>query len=198
MVISESHVLRQFLDALERDLHAPAALERERLGDHRHGQDAQLLGQLRDHRRGAGAGAAAHAGGDEHHVGAVERLADALAVLERGLAADFGIGAGAQALGDVAAELQHAAWRRGCLERLRVGVGADELDAVDAGADHVGDGVAAAAADADDLDDRVGCEPFDQFEHFPSSVVLHSYAVLIYASDLSRPDRPANRPPVAA
>jgi hypothetical protein len=31
---------------------------------------------LGDHRRGAGARAAAHAGGDEHHVGAVEVLAD--------------------------------------------------------------------------------------------------------------------------
>ena len=41
----------------------------------------------------------------------------------------------------------------GVLERLRVGVGADEVDALDVGADHVVDGVAAAAADADDLDD---------------------------------------------
>ena len=35
-----------------------------------------------------------------------QRLDDALAILQRGLAADFRIGAGAQALGDVAAELQ--------------------------------------------------------------------------------------------
>jgi hypothetical protein len=70
MVISESQCWRQLLDALQRDLHAAAAFERERLGDHGDGQDAHLLGQLRHHRRGAGAGAAAHAGGDEHHVGA--------------------------------------------------------------------------------------------------------------------------------
>ena len=61
-VISESTCWRQVLDALQRDLHAPAAFERERLGDHRHRQDAHLLGQLRHHRRRAGAGAAAHAG----------------------------------------------------------------------------------------------------------------------------------------
>jgi hypothetical protein len=42
--------------------------EVERLGDHADGEDAELLGRLGDHGRGAGAGAAAHAGGDEDHV----------------------------------------------------------------------------------------------------------------------------------
>ena len=42
----------------------------------------------------------------------------------------------------------------GGVERLRVGVGDEELDALDVGADHVGDGVAARAADADDTDPR--------------------------------------------
>ena len=40
------------------------------------------------------------------------------------------------------------------LERLQVGVGDDELDAVEADAHHAVDGVAAAAADADHLDPR--------------------------------------------
>ena len=40
------------------------------------------------------------------------------------------------------------------LERLRVGVGDDEIDAFDLGCDHVGDGVAARAADADHGDPR--------------------------------------------
>ena len=44
------------------------------------------------------------------------------------------------------------------LDRLRVGVGGDEFHAFDAGVDHVRDRVAAAAAHADDLDDRVGCQ----------------------------------------
>ena len=43
--------------------------------------------------------------------------------------------------------------RRG-VERLRVGVRDDEVDALDVRADHVGDGVAASAADADDGDPR--------------------------------------------
>ena len=46
-----------------------------------------LARDLRDDGRRAGAGAAAHAGGDEDHVGAREQLLDALLVLERGLAA---------------------------------------------------------------------------------------------------------------
>ena len=41
-------------------------------------------------------------------------------------------------------------------QRLQVGVGDDELDAVEAGLHHAVDGVAAAAADADHLDARAG------------------------------------------
>ncbi|MCW0417067.1 hypothetical protein NB689_002821 [Xanthomonas sacchari] len=156
-------VLAQFLDALQRHLHAAAALERERLGDHGHGQDAHFLGQLRHHRRGAGAGAAAHAGGDEHHVRALQRVHDALAVFQRGLAADFRVRARAQALGDVGAELQ-LQLGAAVLDRLRVGVGGDELHAVHAAADHVRDRVAAAAAHANDLDHCIGCHLFNQFE----------------------------------
>ena len=53
-------------------------------------------GDLRDERRAAGAGAAALARGDEHHVGALQHLFDLLAVLLGGLPADLGIGAGAE------------------------------------------------------------------------------------------------------
>src|SRR5205807_10306674 len=38
------------------------------------------------------------------------------------------------------------------LERLQIGVGDDELDAVEAGVDHAVDRIAAASADADHLD----------------------------------------------
>jgi hypothetical protein len=40
------------------------------------------------------------------------------------------------------------------IERLRVGIGDDEVDALDVALDHVGDGVAAGAADADHADPR--------------------------------------------
>ena len=70
-----------------------------------------------------------------------------------GGAADFGPRAGAEALGDLEPELDAAVGGRS-VERLRVGVGDDEVDALDVGAHHVGDGVAAGPADADDADPR--------------------------------------------
>ena len=51
-------------------LRALPAFEAERLGDDADGERAAVARDLRDDRRRAGAGAAAHAGGDEHHVGA--------------------------------------------------------------------------------------------------------------------------------
>ena len=53
----------------------------------------------------------------------------------------------------VAAELEDAVGGR-IAQRLGVGIGGDEVDALDAAADHVGDGVAAGAADADHRDAR--------------------------------------------
>jgi hypothetical protein len=40
------------------------------------------------------------------------------------------------------------------VQRLRVGIGDDEVDALDFGLDHVGDRIAARAADTDDRDAR--------------------------------------------
>ena len=63
----------------------------------------------------------------------------------------FGIGSGAEPLGQLRSDLQLD--RRGVQpQRLHVGVGDDELDAVEAGSDHAVHGIAAAAADADDFD----------------------------------------------
>jgi hypothetical protein len=159
IVISES----QFVDALQRDLHAAAPFERERLGHHRDREDAHLLGQLRHDGRRARARAAAHARGDEHHVRALQGIHDAFAIFQRGLAADLRVRARAQALGDVAAQLQ-LQLRAAVLDRLRVGVGGDELHAVHAAADHVRHGVAAAAAHANDLDHCIRGHLFNQFE----------------------------------
>jgi hypothetical protein len=66
--------------------------------------------------------------------------------------ADLGVAAGAEAAGELATDVEldvgvaHE-------QRLGVGVDGDELDALSAGVDHPVDGVDAAAADADDLDD---------------------------------------------
>src|SRR5262249_26482839 len=85
--------------------------------------------------------------------GAGQQVADAVAVLERGVAAAIGVGAAAEPARDVRAELD-AQRRQAVLERLRVGVGRAELDARQSRADHRVDRVAAPAADADHLDAR--------------------------------------------
>src|SRR5690606_10308671 len=140
------------LDALL-GLRGPSAtLERERTGDHADGEAAQALGDLGHHGGPAGARAPALAGGDEHHVGALEHLLDVLAVLVGRLAADLGIGAGTRASGELSADVElHVGV--GHEQRLGVGVHGDELDALQAGVDHAVDGVDPAAPDADDLDD---------------------------------------------
>ena len=132
---------------------AARAFERERLGAHADGQDALVARGLGDDRSGAGAGAAAHAGGDEAHVRAFERGEDFVDRLFGGGAADLGPRAGAETLGDLEAELDAAIGGR-VVERLGIGVGDDEVDALDVGAHHVGDGVPARAADADHADPR--------------------------------------------
>ena len=148
MMISVSTHLLQFGDAGFGEAHAARALEVERLGDHADGEDAELARDLGDDGRGAGAGAAAHAGGDEHHVRAGEMIADLVDHLLGGGAADLGLRAGAETLGHLHAHLDDAlGLRHG--QRLRVGVGDDEVDALQAGRDHVVDGVAAGAADAE-------------------------------------------------
>ena len=146
-------LVAQLLDA-RLGLHLAAlALERERPGDHADGQRAQLAGDVGDHRRAAGAGAAALAAGHEDHVGALEHLFDLVAVVLGGVLADVRVGAGAEAAGQLPADVEldvgvaHQ-------QRLRVGVDRDELDALEADLDHAVDGVDAAATDADDLDDR--------------------------------------------
>jgi hypothetical protein len=147
-------VALQLTDAGVGQTHAVTAFEVEGLGDHADGQDAALTGALGDDRGGAGAGAAAHAGGDEDHVSAVEVLADLREALFSGAHAHFGVRAGAQALGDLHAELD-AAVRLGELQLLGVGVGHHELNPLEARLDHVVHGVAASAADAEHHDTRL-------------------------------------------
>ena len=98
----------------------------ERLGHHADGQDPRFARGLGDDGGGAGAGAAAHAGGDEHHVRAHEIFADLLHHLLGSGAADLGLRAGAEPLGDLHAHL-HDAFRLRRGERLGVGIGDDEV-----------------------------------------------------------------------
>ena len=158
--------LGQLGDAAGGLLLALQALEHEGLGHHADGQRTHLTGRARDDRRGAGAGAAAHARGDEHHVRAGQHLADALGILESGGAADIGIGAGAKSLGQGLADLDLGRRLVG-LQHLAVGVGGHEIHALDTGFDHGVDGVAAAATHADHLDLRAR-NRIVEFEHVNS------------------------------
>ena len=103
--------------------------------------------------RAAGAGAAALAGGHEHHVGALHDLLDLVGVVVGGAGADLGVGAGTETAGQLAADVEldvRVAHQQG----LGVGVDRDELDTLEPDLDHPVDGVDPAAADAHDLDDR--------------------------------------------
>ena len=107
----------------------------------------------------ARAGAAAHAGGDERHVRTVQRRGYGLDGFFGGGLTDFRPGAGAEAFGQADAELDLVV-AQGMFQRLRVGVGGDELDTFKLGADHVVDGIAAGAANADHGDARFRHAPF--------------------------------------
>jgi len=94
------------------------------------------------------------------NVRARDGVADLLhRFLGRGLA-HFGLAAGAQALGAQLDDLRRAR----AIERLRVGVRADELDALHPFVEHVLHGVAAAATHADDLDLRALIKRFDHLD----------------------------------
>ena len=95
------------------------ALEMKRLGDHADRQNSRFAGDARDYRGAAGAGTAAHSGGDERHVGPVHRLEDFVERLLRGGASDIWPRAGAEPPGDADPELDLAR-RRGLRQRLSV------------------------------------------------------------------------------
>ena len=153
ITISVSQLWRSSLDALVGLLLAARALELERRRDDADGERAELARDPRDDRRRAGAGAAALAGGDEDHVRAAQRALDLVVALLGGAAADLGVGAGAEALGELAADVELRR-RVAHLELLDVGVDRDEVDLRDPGVDHPVERVQAGAADADDADHR--------------------------------------------
>ena len=143
----------------------PLAFELEGPRHDGDGQDAEALGDIRDDGRSTRARAPAHAGGDEQHVGAVDHARDAVAVFHRRVAPDLRPSTRAETPRERRAELQLRARRR-ALQCLRVGVGADEIDARQTSRNHVLDRIAAATAHADDLDDRAFFRRFvDDFKH---------------------------------
>ena len=114
---------------------------------------AELARDPRDDRCGAGAGAAALARGDEHHVRAAQRGPQLVHRLLGGGASDRRVGARAEPLRQALADrdLRRRVRDR---ERLPVGVHGDEVDLGDPRVHHPVDRVQPGAADADDADRR--------------------------------------------
>ena len=143
-------VFFEALDALLSVLAAGGRLEGEGAADHGHGQGAAGFGDFADHRGRAGAGAAAHTDGDEYHIGPVNGFFDVAAGFLGRLAAEFGLGAGAEAAGEVLAQ-GDAVGHIAAEKVLRVGVQGVILHHGELVLIHPADRVAAAAAHAQDL-----------------------------------------------
>ncbi len=145
------HLLLEGRDAFFGHRTTLGALEGKRLGDHADGQGARLAGDAGDNRGRAGARATPHAGSDKHHVSAVDDLVQVIAGLFGGLFADSRVSAGAQPASQLVAD----AHPTGCCrhhQRLSVGVDGNKLNTAQALLDHAVDGVATAAAHAQNFD----------------------------------------------
>jgi hypothetical protein len=128
-----------------------AAFEGKR---HRHKRDherARLRGDFRHGRRRAAAGAAAHAGDEEHEVAVFDDVGDFLAVGFGGHAAELGIAAGAEAARDAHADEDLVLHRR-AREGLIVGVDHRHLQALEIFHLEPIHGIRARAADTDEFD----------------------------------------------
>ena len=128
--------------------HPLGPLEQEWLCDNADSQHAKVARRLGNDRGGARARAAAHSGGDEAHVRAGQVLDDFLDGFLGSGGPDLGARARAQPLGDLHSHL-NADSRVRLLQRLRIGVGHDEINAVQLLVDHVVDGVAPRSAYAE-------------------------------------------------
>ena len=128
--------------------HAVPPFEGEGLGHDAHGQDSAVAGCARDDGRRTGPGATAHAGGDEDHMGPFKMPGDGFGRFLGGIHADLGVRTRTEALGDRLAQLDPSIGL-GKAEVLGVGVRDHELHALQAGVDHIVDGIAAGAADAE-------------------------------------------------
>ena len=169
------HTSHQLADALLRLQRAAAALPRKRARHNADGEDAGVLRSLSHDRSRARAGAAAHTGGEKHHIGTFERLGDSVAALLGGALADVGIGARALAMRQLLADLD-GLLRAGNGESLLIGIDRDELHALRITGRHAVDNIVAGAADADDFDsDNVPRVFVDSHSIYPPSSYLGTY-----------------------
>src|SRR6267143_3465729 len=95
----------QLVETLLSLLHPAPAFELKWFRNYRDCKRAQFGGKRRDDGSAARARASAQTGSHENHVRAFEDFDDFVGIFERRLPAHFGIGAGAEAFGQSAAEL---------------------------------------------------------------------------------------------
>ena len=129
----------------------------ERAGNHSHSQDTQLTGNLGHYRSSAGTGAAAHTGGNEQHIGALNGVSNSFTVFQSGIAAGFRIRTGTQTFGQISTQLD-ALGRFAALQRLGIGVGTNKLNALHRVVYHIVNSITATATNTDNFNDRrTGC-----------------------------------------
>ena len=132
---------------------AALPLEGEGPGDDADRQRAKRSSDAGDHRRTTGACTATLARSDEDHVGALQSVLDVLCMVFGRLVPLVRIRPGTKTASQIPADVElHV--RIAHQQRLRVGIDRDELDTPEPRFDHAVDRIDAAAADADDLDDR--------------------------------------------
>ena len=131
--------------------HAHHAFECEGLSRDADSQDTALLEGFGDQRGCTGAGAAAHASGDEHHVDVTDLVEHVLQRFFRCRVAHHGVRACAQALRGHGSQ-SHATVAERHLERLCIGVGYGKLHALEVCLNHIVNSVSTGAADAEDED----------------------------------------------
>ena len=145
------HVLQQVGNALLSQALLAAALKGKGLGHDANGQNAQLVCHLGHHRGSARAGAAAHTGGDEHHLRTAQGIGDIVLAFLGGALADLRVSACAAALGELCAQL-HLHGGAAVVQCLLVRVHGHKLYALQPCCHHAVHSVAAAAANTYHLD----------------------------------------------
>ena len=140
----------QLLDTGVCLIHAALALELERLRHNTNSEQTCVTCDLGDDGRCARAGAAAHTGGDERHIGVLNGLGDVVAALLGGALADLRIGACALTSGHLLAYLELLVGI-GDRQSLLVRIDCDELNTLSPRLDHSVNNVVAGAANTNDL-----------------------------------------------
>ena len=99
------NLAEQFLDADIRLIHPALAFKLKGLRDDADRQRTVFAGNVGNRRGRAGTGAAAHSGGNEHHVGAFQSSGNGVSAFFSSTSADLGVGACALAAGDFFTDL---------------------------------------------------------------------------------------------